>query len=133
MQSAERENQHQVKQQTDDETHEGVHQRVCNRQTHNQGRGGTNQTQGRQALVTAAGTQSSSRSTQGKERNNQHQSGNPRQTHVELLNTQQVHHVVVNVGVVKPGTQRLNTTGNRQKQRRGGGKSQHGKNRLRTP
>ena len=133
MQSAERENQHQVKQQTNNETHEGVHQRIRNRQTHDQGRRSTNQAQGCQTLITAAGTQTSSRSAQGKERNNQHQSGNPRQTHVELLNTQQVHHVVVNIGVVKPGTQCLNTTGNRQKQRRGGGKSQHGKNRLRTP
>ena len=133
MQSAERENQHQVKQQTDNEAHEGVHQRVRNGQTHNQGRGGTNQTQGRQTLITAAGTQTSSRSAQGKERNNQHQSGNPRQTHVELLNAHQVDHFVVNVGVLKPRTQRLNTTGNRQKQCRGGGKSQHGKNRLRTP
>ena len=133
MQSAKGENQHQVKQQTNDETHKRVHQRVRNRQTHNQGRGGTNQAQGRQTLITAAGTQTSSRSAQGKERNNQHQSGNPRQTHVELLNAHQVDHFVVNVGVLKPSTQRLNTTGNRQKQRRGGGKSQHGKNRLRTP
>ena len=134
MHGTERENQHQVEQQTDDETHEGVHQRVRNRQTHNQGRGGTNQAQGRKTLVTAAGAQTSSRSAQGKERNNQHQSGNPRQTHVELLNAHQVHQFVVNVGgVVKPGAQRLNTAGNSQKQCRGGGKSQHGKNRLRTP
>ena len=133
MHGTERENQHQVEQQTDDEAHEGVHQCIRHRQTHNQCRGGTNQAQGRQTLITAAGTQTSSRSAQGKERNNQHQSGNPRQTHVELLNAHQVDHFVVNVGVLKPSTQRLNTTGNRQKQRRGGGKRQHGKNRLRTP
>ena len=118
MQGAERENQHQVEQQTDDETHKRVHQRVRNRQTHDQGRGGTNQAQGGQALVTAAGTQTSRRGAQGKERNNQHQGGNPRQTHVELLNTHRVDQLMVHVGVLKPGAQRLNTTGNRQKQRR---------------